>query len=190
MDQPKAVYGLNVGPPGVAAAAPAAQPQQPAVAVGPYVFDQGDTTNPYAMKWNAYSTKLKTFLDSKYSAGRAQPSAQKVKEADQEQPAPATDRGSAIRSLKAFIKANKPEGVRPPSAAGINGWSNGSIDRLVDAAAAALPPEPADTPFNRANFLNSIRPLMADQARQNKARGVGNNGIVANPLFPFANIGV
>jgi hypothetical protein len=31
---------------------------------------------------------------------------------------------------------------------------------------------------------------MADQARQNKARGVGNNGIVANPLFPFSNIGV
>jgi hypothetical protein len=180
--QPQAVYGLNVGPPAGPAAAPAA--------VGPYQFDDADISNPYAMKWDAYSTKLKTLLDSKYSAGRAQPSPQKVKEADQEQPAPATDRGSAIRSLKAFIKANKPEGVRPPSAAGINGWSNGSIDRLVDAAAAALPPEPADTPFNRANFLNFIRPLMADQARQNKARGVGNNGIVANPLFPFSNIGV
>jgi hypothetical protein len=177
-------------PPGVAAAAPAAPAAPAAAAVGPYQFDDADISNPYAMKWDAYSTKLKTLLDSKYSAGRAQPSPQKVKEADQEQPAPATDRGSAIRSLKAFIKANKPEGVRPPSAAGINGWSNGSIDRLVDAAAAALPPEPADTPFNRANFLNSIRPLMADQARQNKARGVGNNGIVANPLFPFSNIGV
>lgn len=177
----QAVYGL-VGGPG------AAPQQQPAAVAGPYVFAPADTTNPYAMTWAAYSTKLRPHLDATYPvrapapARAAQVPAAAVAE-------PASDRGTAIRSLKAFIKANRPEGVRPPLAAGSNGWSNGSIDRLVDAAAQALPADPPGTPFNRAAFLASIRPLMADQDRQNTARGVGNNGIVVNQLFPFANIG-
>jgi len=175
----QAVYGL-VG-------APAAGPAAQAPAAEGYVFAPADIISPYAMTWDAYSEKLKPYLLTRLrpsAPSRAAPAPA------QEQAAPAGDRGSTIRNIKAFIKSNNPDGVRPPPADGINGWSNGSIDRLVDAAAAALPADPPGIPFNSANFLNSIRPLMSDQARQNQARGVGKNGIVVNPTFPFANIGV
>ena len=101
--QPQAVYGLNVGPPRVAAAAPAA-PAAPA-AVGSYQFDDADISNPYAMKWDAYTNKLKTFLDSKYSAGRAQPSAQKVNEGDKadEENKPADAVKAEISRIKGYL---------------------------------------------------------------------------------------
>jgi hypothetical protein len=58
----------------------------PAVAAeaGPYVFAAGDITNPYAMTWDAYSRRLKPYLDDNYPV-RAQTSSR------MEQPAPAQE---------------------------------------------------------------------------------------------------
>jgi hypothetical protein len=54
------------------------------------------------MKWDVYSTKLKTLLDSKYSAGRAQPSAQKVNEGDK-----ADEENKPVDAVKAEISRIK-----------------------------------------------------------------------------------
>jgi hypothetical protein len=101
-------------PPAAAAAAPAVKPQQPPAA--PYVFAPADISNPYAMKWDAYSTKLKPDLDSKYSAGRAQPSAQKVNEGDKadEEKQPADAVKAEISRIKGYLDNDqrKPAGFR------------------------------------------------------------------------------
>lgn len=87
----QAVYGL-VGGPG------ADQQQPPAAAAGPYVFAPADTTNPYAMTWTAYSTKLKPHLDATYSA-RAPAPARAV-----QAQAPAADAADAVKPEIARIK--------------------------------------------------------------------------------------
>lgn len=63
------VYGL-VGQQPQQQQPAAGQQQPPAAQVGPYQIADGDITNPYAMTWNAYSTKLKPYLDATYPAVR------------------------------------------------------------------------------------------------------------------------
>ena len=125
--QPQAVYGLNVGPPGVAAEAPAG-PAAAVVAVGPYVFAPADDiTNPYAMKWDAYTDKLKRFLNDTYSAGRAQPSAQKVNEGDKadEENKPA----DAVKAEISRIKGYLDNGQRKPA-----GFNTQQVNEAVNKA--------------------------------------------------------
>ena len=169
-------------PGGPAAAAPAAvvQPQQPAA---PYVLDDDDITNPYAMTWAVYISKLKTYLDATYPAVRPQADRRQQAQAPAAE-APAAEagnRGGALAAIKAALKsATSPLKTVNPA------WSNSRINNLVDNAA---PPAVDGAVFVLDNFANSILAELNTLARQNANRGNAQQ-LVAPIAIIRANIGV
>lgn len=190
-----AVYGLVVGEqpqqpaaeqPQPQAQQPAAgqpqqqpQPQQPAAA---YVFAPADITNPYAMTWAAYSTRLKPYLDATYPAVRPQADRRQQAQAQAQAPeAGAGNRGETLAAIKAALKsANSPLKTVNPA------WSNNRINNLVDSAA---PPAVDGAVFVLDNFANSILAELNTLARQNANRGNAPQ-LVAPIAINRANIGV
>ena len=141
------------------------------------------STSGYEISYNTYIQNLEPSLRFHYPV----PQKPKVKKEDEKVENSPSQKGDTIHDIKKFILENKSAAVKPPEAQ----WSKNAIAKLVDGAAKAIPEPPTGTPFNRVNFLNAMKPLMSDQARQDEARGVGKGKpiITTIPAFQFTNIG-
>ena len=184
------------GAPGAAAARP------PLAPVAPYVFEAGDITNPYAMTWTAYSTKLKPFLDGTYQAaaparaarapapaapgaaapGAAPAAAAAPPGAPAAAPAP-VGRGLTISSIKRALQA----GTSPLKTAP-NDWSGKRIKRLVDDAARVVPDLPG-VAFDQNAFAIAILRELNNLDLQNSHRDRAPP-LIANINITRANIGI
>ena len=183
--QPQAVYNLAVQPQAGQQPAVVAPQQQPAAAVGPYQFAADDITNPYAMTWNAYDTKLKPFLNSKYPV--QPPAPPRVAQAQAQAQPPAAEaggRGHALAAIKeALSSQNSPLKTSNPA------WSNNQIKSLVDSANQAVPALAAGAVFVLDNFAKLILPELNNLARQNASKRNGQQ-LAAPIAINRANIGV
>jgi len=149
--QPQAVYNLAVQPQAGQQPAAAPAPPAPAAAVGPYQF-AADITNPYAMNWDAYSRKLKRYLDDNYPVQPPAPprvaQAQAQAQAQPpEGPLTHTESKNRIRALNGGTPGDFPRGPLPA------GWNQGHVNGMINRADnAVLPAIKNADPFNQAAY--------------------------------------
>jgi hypothetical protein len=109
-------------------------PAPGAAPAGPYVFAASDIRNPYAMTWDAYSMKLKRYLDDTYPVRQSAPARMTHVQVEAAE-APVGEIPDSVIAEKERIKAamnNNRDSIKYPEGTSEKiKWRSGTVGALV-----------------------------------------------------------